>query len=477
MASRGARVGVNSGLVAGGKAAGAAISLAALAVAADALSVEEMGSLLVLHALVLFCSEAFTFKTSLLVVRYGTGPAMRGDTGALARTLRFCTTLDVASSVAAFLITLAAGLGLRAVLPALAALPLELLFLYLGLVLLRQISASLGTLRLLGRFGTLGAHALIQPIVRLLGGLVALQLGWGLPGFVVVYFAASAISHLSLIGLAVWRLASADLVGAIPRRLSFRPPEPSAWRFSILTNAEGTLGTLVTDAPVVLAGVLLGEAEAAIFKVAQDAASLLTGGVKVVDRAMFPELAKMAAEGSRRDLIRLARRVSLVLGLIGLSLAVAVLVIGPAPLTAIFSKPEYGQAATPLAVLFLAAALAGAGTPFLPAFYANGRPGQALLARSAEAGGFLLLVWPLSALFGVIGTASAILAGAAGFAGLTFALALRQSWSDGQADTSAERTSSATSPTDADRSGGPGQPASDLRAPANVRGSSNLGSA
>lgn len=473
---RGAKVGVNSGLVAGGKAMGAAISLGALAVATRALSVEQMGSLLVLHALVLFCSEALTFKTSLLVVRYGTEPAMTGDTDALAGVLRFCATLDAVSSVIAFLLTLLAGLALRLFLPALAALPVELLFLYLGLVLLRQISASLGTLRLLGHFGTLGAHALIQPTIRLAGGVLAWQLGWGLPGFVVIYFAASATSHLSLIALAVWRLARARLTAAIPRRLSFETPAPGAWRFSIMTNAEGTLGTLVTDAPVILAGLLLGEAGAAVFKAAQDAASLLTGGVKVVDRALFPELAKLAAEGQRRELIKLTRRVSGVLITIGLTMAGLVLLLGPAPLIAIFHKPEYGQAAVPLAILFLGAAFSGAGTPFLPAFYANGRAGMALLARSAEAGGFLLLVWPLSALFGVVGAACAILAGAAAFAVLTFVLALRQSW-DGQADDSAALTCPAMSPTDAAKSGGPGQPGSDRSDPANMRGPSNLGRA
>ena len=428
----GAKVGVNSGLVAGGKAVGAAISLAAIAVATRALSVPEFGSLVALHALVLFCSEALTFKTSLTVVRYGTEPAMRGDTDALARVLRYCATLDVASSAAAFLLAVLAALGLRHFLPALAALPPSLLLGYLGLVLLRQISASLGTLRLLGRFGTLGAHALIQPVIRLLGGLVALEAGWGLAGFVVIYFAASAVSHLALVGLAVWQLARARLTRAIPRSLSFRPPHPTAWRFSVITNAEGTLGTVVTDMPVVLAGILLGGDGAAVFKAAQDASSLLSGGVKVVDRTLFPELARLSAEGSRAELIRLTRRVSLVLTLIGLALAGLVLLLGPAPLVAIFHKPEYGQAALPLAVLFLAAALSGAGTPFLPAFYANGRPGQALLARSAEAGGFLLMAWPLSALFGVVGTASAMLTGSVGFAILTFWLAVRQSW-DGHA--------------------------------------------
>ena len=473
---RGARVGMNSGFVAGGKAVGAAISLGALAVAAKALAVEEVGSLLVLHALVLFCSEALTFKTSLTVVRYGTGPAMANDTDGLARVLRFCATLDAASSLVAFVIALAAGLALRAFLPALAALPTELLLGYLCLVLLRQISASLGTLRLLDRFGTLGAHALIQPSVRLLGGLLALQMGWGLPAFVVIYFSASALSHISLIGLAVWRMAQAGLIRAIPRGLSFAAPAPDAWRFSILTNAEGTLGTLVSDAPVVLAGLLLGGGDAAVFKVAQDAASLLTGGVKVVDRAMFPELAKMAAEGGRRELVALARRISAVLAVVGAAMAGLVLLIGPAPLIAVFGKPEYGLAATPLAVLFLAAAFSGASTPFLSAFYANGRPGHALMARSAEAGGFLALVWPLSALFGVVGAAAAILAGAAAFAALTFRLAVRQS-QDCQAADRAALAASATSPTEAERSGGPGQPASILSAPTNARGPSYRGSA
>ena len=472
---RGAKVGVNSGLVAGGKAVGAAISLAAIAVATRALSVEEFGSLVTLHALVLFCSEALTFKTSLSVVRFGTEARLRGDAGALAPILRYCAGLDLASSVLAFGIALLAGLGLREVLPSLGALPLSLLLGYLGLVLLRQISASLGTLRLLGRFGTLGAHALIQPIVRLAGGLVALEMGWGLPAFVVIYFAASAVSHLALIGLALVQLARAGLWQAVPRALSLREPCPGAWRFSLITNVETTMATVVTDAPVVLAGLLLGGDGAAVFKAAQDAASLLTGGVKVVDRTMFPELSKMAVEGGRAELVALTRKVSLTLGLIGLGLAGAVLFLGPAPLIAIFDKPEYGQAAAPLAVLFLAAALSGAGTPFLPAFYANGRAGAALIARSAEAGGFLALVWPLSALFGVIGTAGAILGGSAGFAALTFWLAVRQF--GGQAARSASRTGPDTSPTEADRSGGPGQPASALSAPQNTGGVSNLGRA
>jgi len=479
----GARLRKNTSLMVTGKLTGAALSVGALAVATNALTATEFGTLVLLHALVLFFTEVATFEAWLAVVRYGADRLERQDLPGFGRVVRFGVALDIISALLAFLLSVAVVLVARRWFEPLAQLPIALVLGYLSLILFKQVSTSQGILRLFDHFGRLAALALVIPGIRLAGGLLVAKMGWGFTGFLIVFFAASWLFYVVQPLMAWHALGVRELRHVVRGPLTVKAPERDAWRFVTLANLETGLAVGATQLPLLLAGATLGAASTGVFKVAQEMASVLVKGTKLVDRVVYPEFAALIARGEGGEVIGLTLKTSAALLVTGLALAGLFWLVGPEPLGALFGE-RYAQAAGVAAILLLAAALAGAVAPLFPAFYATGHPNKPLWGRAAAVSALVISFWPLTAAFGIHGAAGAVLCGSVVLIAASIALAVRHPWHEaasqpcaGQADLSASRTAGAMSPTEAERSGCPGQPASGLSVPSKLGAPSYRGRA
>ena len=421
------RVGRNAGLMGVAKVAGGLVALGAVAVAARALPPEALGLVVLLHALLVFLTEVATFESWLLVVREGSLALAADDEARLGRTLRFAVALDLAAALAAFAV--ACLIGVLATRPGapLASLGAASVVGYLTLVLLRQVSASQGVLRLFGRYDLLALASLTQPVFRLVGGLLAAASGAGVAGFLLAWFAAAAAAALVTIGLALWALRRRGLLRLLRGPLSLRAPAPGAWGFVGAANAASGLDAATRQLPLLLAGLIGGAGAAAVFKIAQEAASVLGKASQVADRVVFPALAGFEAAGNPRAARGLALRFALAFVFVGTLLTLLMLGLGAPALTALFGEP-YAAAARPAAILVLAATLSAAAAPLLSARAAKGRLRGPVLARLAEFAVVTTAFWPLTHAFGLAGSAGAVLLGAAILVGV--ALVPREASSD-----------------------------------------------
>ncbi len=466
------RIARNTGLLFGGKSAGALIGLVVLVILGKTLPPAEFGGLLLLHAYAATFSGLASFNSWQIVVNFGVDPLSRNDWPGLHRLLRVTLGLDgLGASLAAILAVALLPVAYTAIgLPEgyrLAALG------YCALIIFNQTSASTGFLRLCDRFDLLSAHTLVMPLGRLAGVLACVWLGTGLGGFILVWFAAALLSYLTLPVLALTELARrGQLAGLFRLQDGLGSPMPGIWNFAVFSNLDATVRTASEHLPTLLAGALFGPGAAAIYRVSRQVADLFARAVRQFDRVVHPEIARLLNNGEKDRVARLASRSSIALVTMGLALAMGLALSGADLLSSLLG-PAYGGAGPLVLLLLLAATLVAAAMPFHPILYAFKRPSLALMSRLCGIGLFLLCLPVLAGPLGLESLGWAAVAGEALGFGLVMILARHSLHRrSGQPPDSASRTraTSPASPTPELRSGGPGQPASANPVPSNVRG-------
>ncbi|MEL6687498.1 MAG: hypothetical protein AAFP97_07735 [Pseudomonadota bacterium] len=389
----GKRIASNTGLLLGAKILATLLGVGTLLIATQNLSAAEFGTIVFLHAYMLFFAEVATFQSWQSIIRFGTDDVAANDSGSLSRLLRFGYTLDIISVILGYLLAVGAFSLVVAVsdlLPGLA--PGEgvsvetlqtLVNVYCLVILVRFTSTSVGIFRLFDKFTVLGIEALVMPIIRFGGALLAAYQGWGLTGFVAAWFAGSFAQYVFLWVAGFIELKQRGLLGLVWRaRIRFFRPRRPIWGFVIKSNIDSTLATGVMHLPQILVMALFGPVWNGVFKIAEEVAKLLTEGFKLLDQVIYPELAKLVTSGRADRIWRIVTRAAGILLSIGLAFSALIFWVGEPVLTSIFG-PDYAQAVPLAALLVPAAALMGAAAPLYPIFYATDRPGRAIMIRGA----------------------------------------------------------------------------------------------
>ncbi|MDJ0919930.1 MAG: lipopolysaccharide biosynthesis protein [Henriciella sp.] len=442
----------NMGLLFGGKTSAVLIGLAVLAIAARALTIEELGILLLLYAFIALMTGIATFKSWQALIQFGAQPVETGDLPRFHRLLRFLIGLDIAAALFAALLSVTVFLVIRAHL----GLPDEIFWIVIAYCLLSATnlrSSPLGVLRLYDRFDLISLHDQAVPIVRLTGASLGLMFGGGLTWFILVWMAAALATNLLMPALAIRELARRGaLNGLFSRRLTLKAPEAGIWRYVWMSNIDATINLVDKQMPTLLAGALLGPAFAAMFKIARDISDVLGKGARLLNQVLYPELVRLMIAGSAARAVRVIIHTSAYLLGAGIVLAALINLFGP-PLFAIALTDAYEGVAPIAMMLVIAAALLGATIPIYSGLYALGSPGQAALSRAISVALTLILFVTLSHATGQSGPGWAMVIGAG--AGLvlasTIALLRAQGVRDasGQADFS-DLVNDATSSPSAD---------------------------
>lgn len=424
--SVGKRIAANTGLMVGAKILAVTLGIFTLWIATRALSPVEFGTVVFLHAYMLFFAEVATFQNWQSIIRFGTDDLKNEDCDSLAELINFGVKVDVISVIFAYL----ASVGLFGLVawivqtfPALA--PNEGLdvgtlqkyaALYCLVVLARQTGTAVGIFRLFDKFTVLAFEALVMPIIRFVGALYALYAGWGLEGFLAVWFTASLVSYIVMFGMGIWELNRRHLLGMVWKaKYKFSKPREGLWSFMIKSNIDSTLATGSLHLPMLMVMALFGAAWSGVYKFAEELAKFLSEGFKLLDQVIYPELAKLVAHGDASKIWRIVIRAAFALLGIGTLMSLVVFFAGPSVLGVIFG-PDYRGSAPLASLLVPAAAMLGIITPLYPIFYAADKPERAIYARGAA-----LLVYILSFLVFSF-TIGKMAPGWAALAGNTFAV-------------------------------------------------------
>ncbi|HHL43567.1 MAG TPA: hypothetical protein ENJ42_08120 [Hellea balneolensis] len=418
----GRRVAANTGLMVGAKALAALIGLFSLIIITKNLSISDVGTILFLHAYMLFFAEVATFQSWQAVIRFGTHDLAHQDTNALLKLLRFCMALDFVGAIVAFVLAVIGLLFLGQFLPLLPSFRdtgdiadvsqlVRLGIPYCLLILVHQGGASTGVFRLFDKFTPLAAQVLVMPVFRLLGAIIAWRIGGGVESYLAAWFVGSFLGYLAFPLLAAFELQSRKLLKPLLSAWpSLKSDRQGMWPFVWKANIDASLATGTTHLPLLLVMPIFGPAFVGAYKVADEIAKLLSEGVLLLDRVIYPEYARMITRGHVAHIWRIIFKASAILLGVGLALSAIVAWIGPWLIGNMFGH-DYQDAVILSILLMLAASIMGVAAPLYPVFYAAGKPGKAIFARSAGIGVYIILVFVLSAVIGKTGPGWAAIGG------------------------------------------------------------------
>ncbi|MEL6693641.1 MAG: lipopolysaccharide biosynthesis protein [Pseudomonadota bacterium] len=371
----------NMGFLFGGKTSAALIGLAVLAIAARALTIEELGALLLLHAFIVLMTGIASFKSWEALIQFGTEPLEQGDLPQFQRLMRFTIGLDVTAAIFAAIISVSAFLVFQSRL----GLPNEVFWVAFSYCLLSATnlrSTPMGVLRVYDRFDLISLHDQAVPIVRLIGASLGLAFGGDLTWFILVWMAAAAATNLVMPILAVRELSRRGaLKGLFSKRPTLKAPQKGIWRYVWMSNIDATINLVDKQLPTLLAGAVLGPAFAALFKIARDVSDVLGKGARLLNQVLYPELVRLMIAGSITRAIRIIVYSSFYLLAAGIVLSLLISLFGPSLFAAALDQ-GYENVAPIATMLVIAAALVGATTPIYSGLYALGNPGWAAFTRA-----------------------------------------------------------------------------------------------
>jgi O-antigen/teichoic acid export membrane protein len=413
------RVVANAGMLLGGRAVNAVLGLAYMAIAARALGAAELGVLVLIQAFAQFLGEVVKFQSWQTILHYGAQPLAEGRRGEFQRVLRFTLVLDLASTAFGIAVGVAGAILFADRLgwtsqeaPAAA--------LYMGSIAFMVSATPLGLLRLFDRFDVLARQAALISLIRVVGSGVALLLHATMEGFLLAWAVGTVGSWLYLAGAAMKELRRRDLLEGFSWRGPLAEGMPGAWRFAWNTNLAATLDVAFTHVATLMVGGLVGTSQAAFWRVGRQVADAIAKPAKLLTPALYPELARLRADGKGHAMWRLARNVGLLAGGFGLALLAGSALAGPALLTLVMGR-GFAPAADVMNWQVGAAVIGVFALPLEPMLISLGKPGLAVWVRLAVSAAFLAVLPFLVTRFGLIG-AGAGLAAAAG------ALALGMLW-------------------------------------------------
>lgn len=385
----------NSSLLGGSRILSALMGVATLIIAARTLDDQAaFGTLLFIHAYMLFFSGVVSLQLWQAIIRFGADDVKADNPKGFGRLIKTSFILDAICALAAFVAAAVFfelflwGRSLVGI-----AEPLEvtsggdqvalkkIVVIYCLVILLRQLNVATGVFRLFDKYTILAARALVMPAVRLIGVIIAFYQGWGLIGILSVWFIASLLSYLTLQVFVLFELSKRKLLPFIYKAKFAREAEVEGFfPFIIKSSIDSMLNAFKTYFPSLIIMVALGPASLAVLRIAEEIARLLSRGVSIFDEILLPELARLISESKLTELLKLISKTALYIGLICFAISAAVMIWGQALITLGF-QGGYEDADLLAVLLLFSSSILSISVPFYSTLYMLKRPGQAVWLR------------------------------------------------------------------------------------------------
>ncbi len=255
------------------------------------------------------------------VVKFVAEFLAQDDAARVLATVRASLVADVVSGLLAFALTIAIGFALRGVLfddpRASWIIVLSATYLFFNNV---AKATSSGVLRILGHYKELTAWALVSSVARLAITTAALTLfHWGVVGVVAISMGVSLVTN-------------AAIADAARRALKGRFPGRRRTEVRLLAEHAAEMKRFVRhlyfvnltqlplmDLDVTLLGVFSTNESVAVYRVARNFFTAAYAVIDPVYYTVYPELAKLWATGKRAEMRAFLRKISLMLGVVGVA--------------------------------------------------------------------------------------------------------------------------------------------------------------
>jgi len=402
----------NFGFLVRGRGVAALMSLGATALMARTLGPTEFGLVVMIQTYALLVRGLFNFQPFEAVVLHGVPAHDAGDTRTLRRLIKVCRRVDRHSSLAAT----ALGLIVAPLVGPSMGMDRDhviLLTAYSLVLLTIGNGTANGILRLFNQFDALGRQMMIGPTIRFSGIVIVWWLEGPLPMFVAILAFAYATENLYL----SWRGRHEyrQRIGCPPEGESVRDASLAEFsglrHFLWISYWQSNLDLVYKNLSIMLAGYLLGPAEAGLLRLVREFSSVLSKPSALIRQVVFPDLTRSWNQGSN-DFNQVAYRTALLGGGFGLLFVAASYFLGDQLLVTLVGQ-EFAAAAPVLTWLLLAATFDLTTAPLRAAVYAAGHAGKVLLVNVFSTVIYMALFISLTLWMGLIGAGVAACVAAA----------------------------------------------------------------
>lgn len=394
-----------------GNAMNALMMLASTTIAARTLGAESYGVLALILTIGRFTERVVRFESWQPLIRYAAQEEVEGDKQRLSKLFLYGLMLDVTCSLLAGGVTILAGKLLAPVLG------LEeeqaMIAVYALAIAVNIRGMSTGALRLAGNFRLLAYIQSAASTLRIIMALTALYIGADLMTFVIMWTISQMCDSLLFLFMGFRALRKLEIPNPLTASpVGLRQQFPGFLRFAFSTNLSGTMRTLTQEADTLLVGAFAGKSAAGFYHLAKRMAkaSQLVG--EQMQAVLYPDMARMWAKADFKAFRRTAARVQLALGVIGITILVAAVVIGEILIKFVFGQ-EFAETYPLLIAQLVAVVLILHAAPSRSALLAMNKPTYVLGTAIASTIVFFGVAFATMPHFGALG---------ANFAHIAFAL-------------------------------------------------------
>lgn len=396
----------NAAILLSGTAGASLLTLGTFALTARALGPEGFGILMLIKAYVFVVDRLVSFQPWQALIKYGADALEHRRTDEFKRLIKCGTLLDLASAVIGASAAAAGAYWVgtwRGWDPHIVRMATG----YSIVILFNFASTPTAILRLFNRFKPLAMQEVVAAGVKLAGVIVAFLLGAGLRAFLSIWIASEVVGQALVVLMGWMELRRQGIRGIMRARVRGVTAEsPGLWRFLWTTNLNTTVLMSARELDTLVVGGVLGPAGVGLYKIAKQCAKMLAQVSDPLYHAIYPELAKLWAQGRPGSIRQLVIRSGISLGSLGFVVWVSVLLLGRVFLGLAFG-PAFVAAYPALLWCMSGVVIDVTVIPLHPVLLAMGRPGLTFWIHVAGTLCFLPALIGLSRAFGVTGAGMA----------------------------------------------------------------------
>lgn len=385
-----------------GNLGNALIMLAGLSIAARALGSVDFGTMALVLTIGRVCERLLRFESWQPLVRYAAQEEAENDSTRLSRLYLYGLLLDIGSALLAACLTIGAGFALAGLLR------LDhggtmLVTIYACAIAVNIRGMPSAALRLAGQFKTIAYFQIVANSLRLIMAVACYLNGMGLLAFVLVWTVAQMIDSLLFCFLGFRTLRRSGIPS--PWRADWRNLRtdfPGFLGFAFTTNLSSSMRTLTQEADTLLVGIFAGNAAAGFYHLAKRMAKMAQQLGETVQTVIYPDLARMWSNVSRKAFCRLVGTVQAMLAAIAIG-AIAVTWLVGGELVALVFGQEFADSYPLLLTQLVAVLLILHAAPTRSALLAMNRPGYVLKVTGASTILFFAVAFYALPRFGALG--------------------------------------------------------------------------
>jgi O-antigen/teichoic acid export membrane protein len=352
--------------------------------------------------------KIFNFQTWQAFIKFATDFQVKDEHHNVMMLLKYSFLVDLASLVVATLV----ALTLSSFAMEFFSIPVEyhtLLLLMSLTILFKTTEISTGVFRLYDRFKVQAKIAVYSSAIKF--GMFAL-IAFVAPSFEVFVYATVLAQFITMMmkyfyAKSVLNEHNITIVEILKEKVNMPLfKELKIFSFIVYNNFDVAVRMVSRQLDTVILGKLYGAEIVGIYKIAKEVANLIAKLTDPVYQAIYPEFAKMLANGKKLEAKQMAIKISLYAGGAGLVFYGLFALLGVWAIGLAFGSDFLAAYGVTL-VYFIAIFIAIVNLPLVPVLHSKGLAKQAFWNQLWATFSYCLVVYPLALYFSAIGAALA----------------------------------------------------------------------